>query len=76
MKSLAGLVVPLEVSALIHEAVEGESFLSELADEAVQGGQAPGELLDVSKFGGNHHSLNGLDLYWVAFDAAFGDQKT
>ena len=75
MKSLVGLVVPLEVSGLLHEAVEGERFLSEPADEVVQGGQASGKLLDVSKLGGNRHSLNGLDLYWVAFNAAFGDQE-
>ena len=75
VKSLVGLVIPLEVSALLHEAVEGESFLSEPADEAVQGGQASGELLDVSKLGGDRHSLDGLDLHRVAFDAAFGDQE-
>ena len=47
-KALVYLVVPLEVSGLLHESVEGESFLSESADEAVQGCQASDELPDVS----------------------------
>ena len=68
-------MVPLKKSGLLHEAVEGKSFLSKPADEAVQGGQASGKLLDVSKFGGNRHSLNGLDLYRIALYAALRDQE-
>ena len=42
MKSLIGLVIPLEVVGLLHDAVEGKSFLSEPAYEAVKGSQVAG----------------------------------
>ena len=75
MESLVRLVIPLKVSGLLHESIEGESLLSEPAHESFQRRQASGELLDVSQLGRDVYSLYSLDLHWVALDAAFGDQK-
>ncbi|MGO7515584.1 hypothetical protein ACC672_37835, partial [Rhizobium ruizarguesonis] len=51
------------------------SFLAQPTDESADARQAAGELLHIQQSVGYLHSLNGLDLYWVAFYAAFRDQE-
>ena len=64
----------LEFVSLFHQLIERECLFAQLADEPTEYCDSDGRFLNLSKLGRRLHSQDGLNLFWVCFDASCKDK--